>query len=129
MKQKIIHIAIVVEDYDDAIDFYVNKLHFNIIEDTRLSEEKRWVLVSPKGTGSVNLLLAKAVDEDQEKSIGNQAGGRVFLFLSTDDFERDYLNLIQNNVEIVRPPVEEEYGRVAVFKDLYGNMWDLIQSK
>ena len=129
MKQKIIHIAIVVEDYDDAIDFYVNKLHFNLIEDTRLSEEKRWVLVSPKGSGSVNLLLAKATDENQKKSIGNQTGGRVFLFLSTDDFERDYLNLIQNNVEIVREPVEEDYGAVAVFKDLYGNMWDLIQSK
>jgi len=129
MSQKIVHIALVVENYDEAIDFYVNKLHFNLVEDTKLSDTKRWVLVSPRGTGSVHLLLAQAANEYQSKYIGNQSGGRVFLFLHTDSFERDYQNLKKHNIEIVREAKEEPYGKVAVFKDLYGNLWDLIEPK
>ena len=127
MKQRLAHIAIVVDDYDEAIKFYTEKLHFNLVEDTRLSETKRWVLVRPKGSNECCLLLAKAVNEEQKSRIGNQTGGRVFLFLHTDDFERDYQNLIDNRIEIVRPPQKEEYGTVAVFKDIYGNLWDLIE--
>jgi catechol 2,3-dioxygenase-like lactoylglutathione lyase family enzyme len=127
MKQQLAHIALVVKDYDEAIRFYTEKLHFIVREDTRLSETKRWVLVSPPGDGSCSLLLAKAVGEEQESRIGNQTGGRVFLFLYTDDFERDYQNLLDHHITIVRQPVTEPYGRVAVFSDLYGNLWDLIQ--
>lgn len=127
MYQRIAHIALVVEDYDDAIDFYTNKLDFRLIEDTKLSEEKRWVMVAPPGAKECCLLLAKADNQEQAKSIGNQAGGRVFLFLFTDDFERDYQKLIDRNITIVRPPQSFDYGRVAVFEDLYGNMWDLLQ--
>lgn len=126
MQQKLAHVAIVVKDYDEAIDFYTNKLHFNLIEDTPLSDTKRWVLVAPKGTDGCCLLLAKAVGEEQSSRIGNQTGGRVFLFLYTDNFERDYQNLQQQDIKIVRTPVNETWGRVAVFADLYGNMWDLI---
>ena len=129
MNQKLVHIAIVVDDYDRAIEFYTKKLHFNLIEDTKLSEEKRWVLVRPKGASECSLLLARGVNEAQKSRIGNQTGGRVFLFLQTDDFQRDYNNLIENNIKIVREPSVEEYGTVAVFEDIYGNLWDLIESK
>jgi len=126
MKQRLAHIAIVVNDYDEAIKFYTEKLHFDLIEDTRLSETKRWVLVRPKGGDSCCLLLAKAANEEQLSRVGNQTGGRVFLFLHTDDFKRDFQNLLDNEIEIVRQPSKEEYGTVAVFKDLYGNLWDMI---
>ena len=126
MKQKIAHIAIVVKDYDEAIEFYTQKLHFNLIEDTVLTETKRWVLVAPKGSAECCLLLAKAANEEQAGRVGNQTGGRVFLFLHTDNFERDYKNLLDNNIAIVRTPKIESYGTVAVFEDLYGNLWDLI---
>jgi len=129
MNQRLAHIAIVVSDYDEAIRFYTEKLHFDLIEDTKLSETKRWVLVKPKGQGSCGLLLAKAVNEEQKSRVGNQTGGRVFLFLHTDDFERDFQNLLDNQIEIVRLPSKEEYGTVAVFKDLYGNLWDMISPK
>lgn len=127
MKQKIAHIALLVADYDEAISFYVDKLHFDLIEDTTLSETKRWVLVAPKGSQEFSLLLAKADGAIQKLSIGNQSGGRVFLFLNTDNFDRDYQNLKDNNIEIVREPKTEEYGKVLVFKDIYGNLWDLIE--
>lgn len=127
MKQKIAHIALLVADYDEALSFYVDKLHFDLIEDTILSETKRWVLVAPKGSQEFSLLLAKADGAIQKQSIGNQSGGRVFLFLNTDNFDRDYQNLKDNNIEIVREPKTEAYGKVLVFKDLYGNLWDLIQ--
>lgn len=127
MKQKIAHIALLVADYDDAISFYVDKLHFDLIEDTALSETKRWVLVAPKGSQEFSLLLAKADGNFQKQNIGNQSGGRVFLFLNTDNFDRDYQNLKDNNIEIVREPKTEAYGKVLVFKDLYGNLWNLIQ--
>lgn len=126
MKLKFHAMALVVNDYDEAIDFYTNKLHFDLIEDTQLSETKRWVLVRPKGS-EASLLLAKAASEEQASRIGNQAGGRVFLFLHTDDFERDYKNLLNNQIKIVRGPVKESYGSVIVFEDLYGNLWDLIE--
>ena len=130
MQQQIAHIALVVDDYDEAIRFYTEKLNFKLIEDTELSETKRWVLVSPPGNAQgCSLLLAKASNEEQRTRIGNQTGGRVFLFLSTDDFWRDYTNLKTKGVTIVREPSEELYGTVAVFADLYGNLWDLIQSK
>jgi len=127
MNQYLAHIAIVVKDYDEAIAFYTQKLHFDLIEDTRLDDKKRWVLVRPKGDGACCLLLAKAANEEQASRIGNQTGGRVFLFLYTDNFKRDFQNLLSQNIKIVRPPKTEEYGTVAVFADLYGNLWDLIQ--
>lgn len=127
MKQSLAHIALVVADYDDAIEFYTKKLHFDLVEDTRLSETKRWVLVRPKGTMGCCLLLAKAANEEQSSRVGNQTGGRVFLFLYTDDFARDFENLNQQGIKIIRPPVVETWGTVAVFEDLYGNWWDLIE--
>ena len=127
MKQRLTHIAIVVNDYDEAIKFYTEKLYFDLVEDTQLSETKRWVLVRPKSGDSCCLLLAKAANEEQRSRVGNQTGGRVFLFLHTDNFERDYQNLLNQQIEIVRQPQREEYGTVAVFKDLYGNLWDLIE--
>ena len=130
MQQHLAHIALVVDDYDEAIQFYIEKLNFKLIEDTVLSETKRWVLVSPPGDGKgCSLLLAKAANEQQQASVGNQTGGRVFLFLNTDDFWRDYNNLKTKGVTIVREPSIEPYGTVAVFADLYGNLWDLIQPK
>ena len=129
MKQMIAHIALVVNDYDEAIEFYTTKLGFVLIEDIVLSLEKRWVLVAPKGSDGCCLLLAKAATEEQKSRIGNQTGGRVFLFLYTDDFERDYKNYRQKGVEFVREPGVETWGKVAVFKDLYGNLWDLIERK
>jgi len=127
MKQRLAHIAIVVEDYDDAIEFYTEKLHFLLVEDTVLSETKRWVLVAPQGSNECCLLLAKAANEEQKSRIGNQTGGRVFLFLYTDNFNRDYQNLLDNKIKIIRNPVVETWGTVAVFEDLYGNLWDLIE--
>jgi catechol 2,3-dioxygenase-like lactoylglutathione lyase family enzyme len=127
MRQQLAHIALVVDDYDDAIKFYTEKLHFTLIEDTVLSETKRWVLVAPPGSDGCQLLLAKAATDEQKSRVGNQTGGRVFLFLYTDDFWRDYKNMQAVGVSFVREPVEEPYGTVAVFKDLYGNLWDLIE--
>ncbi len=128
MIQSIVHIAIVVRDYDEAIDFYTNKLHFDLVEDTYQSEQdKRWVVVSPPGSNGTTILLAKASKPIQEQFIGNQAGGRVFLFLGTDDFWRDYNEMKEIGIEFEREPKDADYGIVAVFKDLYGNLWDLVQ--
>ena len=127
MKQEIVHVAIVVEDYDDAIEFYTKKLKFDLIEDTIQSETKRWITVRPKGSKSCSLLLAKGANDLQKSRIGNQTGGRVFMFLNTDSFERDYQNLLDNNIKIIREPKVEPYGKVAVFEDLYGNWWDLLE--
>lgn len=127
MKQQIAHIALVVRDYDEAIEFYTQKLHFTLIEDTQLSETKRWVLIAPRGSDGCRLLLAKAATDEQNSRIGNQTGGRVFLFLYTDDFGRDYQNLQDQGITIIREPSVELYGTVAVFEDLYGNLWDMIE--
>ena len=124
--QQIAQIALVVADYDEAIDFYTNKLGFDLVEDTVMSASKRWVVVSPGGGNSCKLLLAKAANELQRSRVGNQTGGRVFLFLHTDDFEKDYQRLLDHDIKIVRPPSVEEYGKVTVFEDLYGNLWDMI---
>ena len=130
MIQSIVHIALVVNDYDEAIEFYTKKLHFTLIEDTYQPEQdKRWVVVSPPGSSGTTILLARASKQEQMSFIGNQAGGRVFLFLGTDNFWRDYNDMIEKGVEFVREPKEESYGIVAVFKDLYGNLWDLVQFK
>jgi catechol 2,3-dioxygenase-like lactoylglutathione lyase family enzyme len=127
MAQDIVHLALVVSEYDEAIAFYTEMLDFDLIEDTPLSETKRWVLVAPKGSGTCQLLLAKGVGDEQRSRIGNQTGGRVFLFLKTDDFARDYEKIKSNGVNFVREPKIEEYGTVAVFEDLYGNLWDLVE--
>ncbi len=128
MKQALVHIALVVRDYDEAIDFYVNKLKFELVEDTYQAEQdKRWVVVAPPGSKGASILLARASKPEQFDFIGNQAGGRVFLFLNTDDFWRDYRRMVANGVEFAREPQEQDYGIVAVFKDLYGNLWDLLQ--
>ncbi|MEX1241933.1 MAG: VOC family protein [Cyclobacteriaceae bacterium] len=128
MAQMLAHISILVNDYDEAIEFYTTKLGFKKIEDTVLSQTKRWVVVAPgDNTGSCCLLLAKAASDEQRTRIGNQTGGRVFLFLQTDDCWNDYHRYSGNGVEFVRQPTVESYGTVAVFKDLYGNLWDLIQ--
>lgn len=130
MKQMIATITYVVRDYDDAIEFFVEKLGFELIEDTSLDPEepgKRWVLVRPRGAAGCSLLLAKAIDESQLAAVGNQSGGRVFLFLNTDDFWRDYRTMQDKGVVFEGPPREEAYGTVAVFVDLYGNKWDLIE--
>lgn len=129
MKQHLALVAIVVKDYDEAIRFYTEKLHFELLEDTVLSDTKRWVRVSPKGSEGCQLLLAKAANDEQKSRIGNQTGGRVFLFLYTDDFWRDYRRMLADGIHFVRPPAEEVYGTVAVFEDLYGNLWDFIQPK
>ena len=126
MKQQLGQISLLVRDYDEAINYYTQVLGFELLEDTQLSETKRWVRVSPPGS-SCHLLLAKAANEAQEKQIGMQAGGRVMFFLYTDDFYRDYENYISKGVEFIREPAKEEFGIVSVFKDLYGNLWDLIQ--
>ena len=127
MKQHIAHIALVVKDYDEAIQFYTGKLHFALVEDTVLSGTKRWVLVAPKGSDGCCLLLAKAATAEQESRIGDQTGGRVFLFLYSDNFRRDYDAMVKEGIEFVREPKVEPYGTVAVFKDLYGNLWDLVE--
>lgn len=129
MKQQLAHIALVVDDYDDAIKFYTEKLHFTLVEDTVLSETKRWVIIAPPGSDGCQLLLAKAATDEQKGRVGNQTGGRVFLFLYTDDFWRDYKNMTDEGIEFVKEPVTEPYGTVAVFKDLHGNLWDLIEPK
>ena len=121
------HVALVVRDYDEAIAFFTKTLDFRLVEDTVLSDEKRWVLVAPAGSHGTTLLLARAANPEQATRIGNQTGGRVFLFLHTDDFWRDYNQMTSRNVRFIRPPKEEPYGTVAVFEDLYGNQWDLLQ--
>ena len=128
VRQSILHIALVVRDYDEALAFYVGKLGFDLIEDTYQPEQdKRWVVVAPPGGSGATILLARASKPEQEPFIGNQAGGRVFLFLKTDDFERDYQRYVDVGVTFVRPPMDFDYGRVAVFEDLYGNLWDLVE--
>ncbi|KJG13440.1 MULTISPECIES: VOC family protein [Photobacterium] len=128
MKQSIIHVALVVKDYDEAIDFYVNKLKFELVEDTYQAEQdKRWVVISPPGSKGMTLLLARASKPEQDNFIGNQSGGRVFLFLSTDDFWRDYNRMVSDGIKFVREPQVQDYGTVAVFEDLYGNLWDLLE--
>jgi catechol 2,3-dioxygenase-like lactoylglutathione lyase family enzyme len=128
MKQSIVHIALLVKDYDEAIDFYTKKLNFELVEDTYQAEQdKRWVVVSPPGSNGVTLLLARASKSEQEAFIGNQTGGRVFLFLNTDDFWRDYNEMKSRGIKFVRPPKQQDYGTVAVFEDLYGNLWDLLE--
>ncbi len=127
MKQSIIHIALVVRDYDEAIEFFCRKLHFTLVEDTYQPEQdKRWVLVAPPGSTGTSVLIARASTPEQESFIGNQTGGRVFLFLSTDDFWRDYNDMRSAGIKFVRPPKTAPYGTVAVFEDLYGNLWDLV---
>ena len=128
MKQALAHVALVVRDYDEAIAFYTQKLGFSLVEDSYQPEQdKRWVTVSPAGSSAATLLLARASTPEQARFIGDQAGGRVFLFLQTDDFWRDYHRMTAAGVVFVRPPHVEPYGTVAVFEDLYGNRWDLIQ--
>jgi catechol 2,3-dioxygenase-like lactoylglutathione lyase family enzyme len=128
MIQSIIHIALVVNDYDEAIEFYTQKLNFTLLEDTYQPEQdKRWVVIAPPGSIGTTILLARASKPEQAPFIGNQAGGRVFLFLNTDDFWRDYKDMVAKGIEFVREPKEQDYGIVAVFKDLYGNLWDLLQ--
>ena len=127
MKQSIVHIALVVKDYDEAIAFYTQKLNFELLEDTLQPEQnQRWVVVSPPGSKGVSLLLARASKPEQEPFIGNQSGGRVFLFLNTDDFWRDYDAMKAKGIRFVRKPKQQDYGMVAVFEDLYGNLWDLL---
>ena len=129
MKQSISHVALVVRDYDEAIQFFTRKLKFTLIEDTYQPEQdKRWVVVAPPGSTGTNLLLARASTPDQEAFIGRQTGGRVFLFLRTDDFWRDYKMMISEGIRFVREPQQQPYGTVAVFEDLYGNLWDLVQT-
>ncbi len=128
MKQSIVHVALVVKDYDEAIEFYTQQLNFELLEDTYQAEQdKRWVVVSPPGSNGVSLLLARASNSRQESFIGNQSGGRVFLFLNTDDFWRDYNDMKAKGINFVRDPKQQEYGMVAVFEDLYGNRWDLLE--
>ncbi len=128
MKQSIVHVALVVRDYDEAIAFYTQKLHFTLVEDTYQPEQdKRWVVVSPPGSSGTTLLLARASKPEQKPFVGNQTGGRVFLFLNTDDFWRDYNEMTSRGVKFVRPPKQQPYGWVAVFEDLYGNLWDLLE--
>jgi catechol 2,3-dioxygenase-like lactoylglutathione lyase family enzyme len=128
MKQSIVHIALVVRDYDEAIAFFTKKLNFTLIENTYQPEQdKRWVVVSPPGSVGTTLLLARASTPEQESFIGNQTGGRVFLFLNSDDFWRDYNDMVSKGIKFVREPKKESYGMVAVFEDLYGNLWDLLE--
>lgn len=129
MKQQIAQVALVVADYDEAIRFYTQKLNFTLVEDTVLSETKRWVVIAAPGSDGCRLLLAKAATDEQRSRIGNQTGGRVFLFLYTDDFDRDHTNMLKKEIKFVRGPVQELYGKVAVFEDLYGNLWDMIEPK
>jgi catechol 2,3-dioxygenase-like lactoylglutathione lyase family enzyme len=129
MTQTLGHVALLVRDYDEALAFFTHTLHFTVVEDTRLSEVKRWVLIAPPGSKGTTLLLARAATPEQASRIGNQTGGRVFLFLHTDDFWRDYREMKARNVKFAREPQDESYGTVAVFEDLYGNQWDLLQLK
>ena len=128
MKQSIAHVALVVRDYDEAIEFFTDKLKFSVVEDIyQAAQNKRWVVVAPPGHAGSTLLLARASTDDQEAFVGNQSGGRVFLFLSTDDFRRDYDDMAKRGIKFVREPKTEDYGTVAVFEDLYGNLWDQIE--
>jgi uncharacterized glyoxalase superfamily protein PhnB len=127
LMQNLAQIALVVTDYDEALAFYTKRLQFTLIEDTILSETKRWVVIAPPGSDGCRLLLAKAANEEQQTRVGNQTGGRVFLFLHTDNFQRDYQRLLDQGIKIVREPASESWGTVAVFADLYGNLWDLIE--
>jgi catechol 2,3-dioxygenase-like lactoylglutathione lyase family enzyme len=128
MKQSIIHVALVVREYDEAIDFFTKKLNFSLVEDTyQPAQDKRWVLVAPPNSEGTTLLLARATTPEQLRAIGNQTGGRVFLFLNTDDFWRDYNEMLARGIHFVREPKQESYGTVAVFEDLYGNWWDLVE--
>ncbi|MFN8311067.1 MAG: VOC family protein [Chitinophagales bacterium] len=129
MSRKLAHLALVIDDYDEAIDYYTNTLEFQLLEDTVLTETKRWVLITPGTASGCSILLAKAANAEQQSRIGNQTGGRVFLFLHTNTFEEDFKNLIEKKVRIVRQPVEEAWGRVLVFEDKYGNLWDLIEKR
>jgi catechol 2,3-dioxygenase-like lactoylglutathione lyase family enzyme len=128
VKQSIVHVALVVRDYDEAIQFYTEKLNFSVVEDTyQPQQNKRWVLIAPPGSAGPALLIARAATPEQERFIGNQSGGRVFLFLSTDDFWRDFNRMTEVGIKFVRAPKVESYGTVAVFEDLYGNLWDLLE--
>ena len=128
MKQSIVHVTLVVRDYDEAIRWYTEKLHFRVVEDTYQPEQdKRWILIAPPGSDDVMLVLGRASNDEQVRAIGNQTGWRVFLFLNTDDFWRDYNRMVSVGVTFRRPPAVESYGTVAVFEDLYGNLWDLLQ--
>ena len=129
MPQRIAQVAITVRDYDEALAFYVGQLGFELLEDTDLGRGKRWVRVRPRGSNGATILLARAVSERQLQSVGNQGGGRVFIFVETDDFWRDHRRLIEQGVAFVRGPTEEPYGTVAVFEDLYGNLFDLIEPR
>ena len=130
MKKDIVHIALGEKDYDEAIEWFTSKLHFELVTDEfQPEQDKRWVVVKPPGSSGTNLLLARATSPEQKAAIGNQTGGRVFLFLNTDNFWRDYEAMKAAGVEFVRDPQEQPYGTVAVFKDLYGNLWDLLQLK
>lgn len=130
MKQSIVHVTIVVNDYDEAIEFYTQKLGFELLEDIYIPEQdKRWVLMAPANSVGMAVLLAKASAAGQQAFVGNQTGGRVFLFLSTDDFWRDYRQMQARGIKFTREPVEQPYGTVAVFEDLYGNLWDLVEYK
>lgn len=127
MKQNLVSVALVVREYDEAIHFYTKKLNFTVVEDTVMSDNKRWVVIAPPGSEGCTLLLAKAANAEQSSRVGNQTGRRVFLFLHTDNFQRDFDNLKAHGITIVRGPAHEPYGTVAVFEDLYGNLWDLIE--
>ena len=127
MQQYLAGISLVVNDYDEAIDFYTRKLSFTLLEDTRMSDTKRWVVIAPPGSPGCTLLLAKAANDAQKAVVGNQTGGRVFLFLHTDNFDRDYNQMQEAGIEFIESPRQEVYGKVVVFADLYGNRWDLIE--
>ncbi len=127
MQQYLAGISLVVNDYDEAIDFYTRKLSFTLLEDTRMSDTKRWVVIAPPGSTGCTLLLAKAANDAQKAAVGNQTGGRVFLFLHTDNFDRDYNQMQKAGIEFIESPRQETYGKVVVFVDLYGNRWDLIE--
>ena len=129
MQQYLAGVSLVVNDYDEAIEFYTRKLSFTLLEDTRMSETKRWVVIAPSGSTGCTLLLAKAANDAQKAAVGNQTGGRVFLFLHTDNFDRDYKKMQEAGIEFIESPRQEAYGKVVVFADLYGNRWDLIEPK
>lgn len=128
MKQAVIHVALVVRDYDEAIAFFTKTLDFELLQDSYIPEQdKRWVLVRPRGGNGASIVLARPSNDQQQSYVGNQTGGRVTFFLGTDDFDRDYQRMVTRGIEFVRPPLQTSYGTVAVFKDLYGNLWDLVQ--